>query len=62
MKKKTPITIYLNRHGVKPLWKGQAICREKGNVSYPIAFIKKAKHATDKEYWDVLNFLFKADV
>jgi hypothetical protein len=58
--KKEVITIYLARNGMKGLIKGQAIMREiPPNISYPIAYIKKAKGATDKEYWDILDGLFQ---
>lgn len=50
--------IYLSRQGIKPLFKGQAIMRDKENITYPIAYIKKAKGATEKEYWQILNWLF----
>jgi hypothetical protein len=59
---KKQFVIYLSKFGCKPLWKGQAICREVGNGSYPVAFIKKAKGATDEEYWTILDYLFKPNI
>jgi len=55
---KKEIIIYLMRDGIKPIIKGQTIMRNLGNVSYPIAYLKKAKNASEKEYWSVLDYLF----
>ena len=62
MKKET-LTIYLVKNGIKPIIKGQAIMRhnDKENIDYPIAYLKKSKSATEKEYWQVLDYLFKQD-
>lgn len=55
------LIIYLAKDGIKPIIKGQAIMRhdETRNTDYPIAYIKKAKFASEKEYWTVLNHFFK---
>lgn len=60
MKKKI---IYLAKNGIKPLIKGQVIMRcgnDMGeNIDYPIAYLRKAKNCSQKEYDMILNYLFK---
>jgi hypothetical protein len=57
-----PLIIYLAKKGIKPIIKSQAIMRhdEKTNTDYVIAYLKKGKMASDKEYWTVLDYLFRA--
>lgn len=57
-KEKETIVIYLARNGIKGLIKGQAIMRNTRNIDYPIAYIRKDKGATEKEYSQVLDFMF----
>lgn len=61
-KKKEPMTIYLVRDGMKPLSKGQAVMVSEAGKDYPLAYIKKAKGASEAEYWRMLDFIFRPNV